>query len=93
MVIDREGYSPDLFSHLWQKRIALLTYHKFPKDDWKSEEFDVHNVTLAGGEAVTMQLAERGTQLSNKLWGTRDPPAHRQRPSDLDADDQLSVAP
>src|SRR5713101_6805289 len=31
VVIDREGYSPDLFSHLWQKRIALLTYHKFPK--------------------------------------------------------------
>jgi len=25
-------------------------------------------VTLAGGETVTMQLAERGSQLSNKLW-------------------------
>jgi len=68
VVIDREGYSPDLFSHLWQKRIALLTYHKFPKDDWRSEEFSAHNVTLAGGETVTMQLAERGTQLSNDLW-------------------------
>src|SRR5436309_274885 len=57
VVIDREGYSPDLFSHLWRKRIALLTYHKFPKDDWRSEEFSAHNVTLAGGETVTMQLA------------------------------------
>src|SRR6266704_795549 len=68
VVIDREGYSPDLFSELWQKRIALLTYHKFPKDDWRAEEFSSHSVTLAGGEAVTMQLAERGSRLSNNLW-------------------------
>src|SRR5207237_2907025 len=68
VVIDREVYSPDFFPHLWQKLIALLTYHKFPKDDWRSEEFSAHNVTLAGGETVTMQLAERGTQLSNDLW-------------------------
>jgi hypothetical protein len=68
VVIDREGYSPDLFSELWQKRIALLTYHKFPKDDWKAEEFSSHRVTLAAGDAVTMKLAERGARLSNNLW-------------------------
>jgi len=68
VVIDREGYSPDLFGQLWQKRIALLTYHKFPKDDWKPEEFSSHSVPLAGGEAVTMKLAERGSRLSNNLW-------------------------
>src|SRR5438309_853463 len=68
VVIDREGYSPDLFSHLWQKRIALLTYHKFPKDDWRAEEFSSHSVTLTGGETVTMNLAERGSRLSNNLW-------------------------
>jgi hypothetical protein len=28
----------------------------------------VDGVPLAGGETVTMQLAERGSQLSNKLW-------------------------
>jgi len=68
IVFDREGYSPDLFEQMRQKRIAILTYHKFPQDDWRSEEFALYSVTLAGGETVTMQLAERGSQLSNKLW-------------------------
>jgi len=58
VVFDREGYSPELFEQLWRKRIAILTYHKFPKEDWRSEEFVTHRV----------QLAERGTQLSYKLW-------------------------
>jgi predicted nucleic acid-binding Zn-ribbon protein len=68
VVFDREGYSPELFERLWQKRMAVLTYHKFPKEDWRSEEFAPHSVPLTGGETVTMQLAERGTQLSNRLW-------------------------
>jgi hypothetical protein len=68
IVFDREGYSPDLFEQMRNKRIAILTYHKFPQDDWRSEEFVTHSVTLAGGEAVTMQLAERGARLSNRLW-------------------------
>jgi hypothetical protein len=68
MVFDREGYSPELFEKMWEKRIAILTYHKFPKDDWRSEEFATHSVLLAGGEAVTMMLAERGTRLSNNFW-------------------------
>ncbi len=57
-----------MFQQLWQKRIALLTYHKFPKDDWRPEEFSSHSITLTGGETVTMQLAERGARLSNNLW-------------------------
>ncbi len=68
IVFDREGYSPELFEKMREKRIAILTYHKFPQDDWRSEEFATHSVTLAGGETVTMHLAERGSQLSNKLW-------------------------
>lgn len=68
IVFDREGYSPDLFEQLRQKRIAILTYHKFPQEDWRAEEFVPHSVTLAGGEAVTLPLAERGTRLSNNLW-------------------------
>jgi len=68
MVFDREGYSPELFEKMWEKRIAILTYHKFPKDDWRSEEFATHSVLLAGGETVTMMLAERGTRLSNNFW-------------------------
>jgi hypothetical protein len=68
MVFDREGYSPALFEQMRKKRIAILSYHKFPGDDWRREEFTTHSVILAGGETVTMQLAERGSQLSNKLW-------------------------
>jgi hypothetical protein len=68
VVFDREGYSPEWFEQMGEKRIAILTYHKFPQDDWRREEFATHSVELAGGEAVTMKLAERGTQLSNKLW-------------------------
>jgi hypothetical protein len=68
MVFDREGYSPDLFEQMRKKRIAILTYHKFPQDEWRSEEFTSHSVELVGGEAVTMKLAERGARLSNNLW-------------------------
>jgi len=67
VVIDREGYSPDLFSQLCQKRIALLTYHKFPKDDWSAEEFSSHSVTLAWRSGHD-EVAERGSRLSNNLW-------------------------
>ena len=68
VVFDREGYSPEFFAELFKKRIAILTYHKFPKQDWPVEEFTVHRVQLAGGQKVTMKLAERGTRLSNDLW-------------------------
>jgi hypothetical protein len=68
IVFDREGYSPEFFEQMQNKRIAILTYHKFPQDDWHSEEFATHSVELAGGETVTMKLAERGARLSNNLW-------------------------
>ena len=68
VVFDREGYSPELFAVLAAQRIAILTYHKFPDADWPAEEFAEQTVTLANGEAVTMELAERGTRLSNALW-------------------------
>jgi hypothetical protein len=68
VVFDREGYSPELFQQLWKKQIAILTYHKFPQQDWRTEEFATYRVAVAGGETVTMKLAERGTQLSNQFW-------------------------
>jgi hypothetical protein len=68
VVFDREGYSPEFFAQLFAKRIAVLTYHKFPRGDWPVEEFTLQRVALAGGQTVSLQLAERGTQLSNKLW-------------------------
>ncbi len=68
VIFDREGYSPEWFAQLFEKRIAILTYHKFPRADWPAEEFTVQRVQLASGQAVSMKLAERGTQLSNKFW-------------------------
>jgi hypothetical protein len=68
LVFDREGYSPGLLLRMKAQRIACLTYHKFPGEDWPEEEFAPSQVRLASGEAVTLQLAERGTRLSNGLW-------------------------
>lgn len=68
LIFDREGYSPALFSELWDKhRIAVVTYHKFAGEDWAANEFSARAVTLPGGEAITLQLAERMTKLPNKL--------------------------
>ena len=67
LVFDREAYSPALFAELKQQRIAILTYHKHPTEDWPAEEFQECRVELDGG-GVSMKLAERGTRLSNGLW-------------------------
>jgi hypothetical protein len=68
LVFDREGYSPDFLGRMKKQRIACLTYHKFPGEDWSEEEFAPAAVRLPSGEVVTMDLAERGTCLSNGLW-------------------------
>jgi hypothetical protein len=68
VVFDREGYSPALFAEMWQERIAALTYRKRPGDEWSHEEFSPYDVTLVGGEVVTMQLAERGVHLGGIIW-------------------------
>lgn len=68
IVFDREGYSPDLFEELQPRRIAVLSYHRYPGEDWREEEFQTQAVTLANGETIQMNLAERGTRLPKGLW-------------------------
>jgi hypothetical protein len=68
VVFDREGYSPAFLAAMKTKRIACLTYHKHPGEDWPEDEFLPTPVRLASGQETTMQLAERGTLLSNRLW-------------------------
>ena len=68
LVFDREGYSPDFFLKMKQKRIACITYHKYQGDDWPKEEFSQQTLTLQSGLTVTTAIAERGTLLSNKIW-------------------------
>ncbi|MGH9446942.1 MAG: putative transposase, partial [Terriglobia bacterium] len=68
LIYDREGYSPEFFRSMWESRIACQTYHKYPREDWPEEEFTEQVVRLAHGELVRMELAERGTRLSNGIW-------------------------
>ena len=68
LVFDREGYSPEFFREMKQRRIAILSYHKFAGEDWPVEEFSTCRVPLAGGEVTAMKLSERGSRLSNGLW-------------------------
>jgi len=66
LVFDREGYSPDLFYDLWQKRIAIVTYKKNVKDKWNDSEFKEYTGTLPFGTEQTLELAERCVLLQNK---------------------------
>jgi len=67
LIFDREGFSPDLFAELKAQRIGVLTYHKYPAEDWPPHEFTRRPVRLHTGETVERDLAERGTQLGNGL--------------------------
>ena len=70
LVFDREGYSPLFFKEMWQShRIACITYHKFPKENWSVDEFQETQVTLSRGELVTLKLAERGTWAGSQREG------------------------
>jgi hypothetical protein len=68
IVFDREGYSPEFFAKMKKQRIACLTYHKYPGEDWPRDEFIATQVRMASGQQTTIKLAERGTKLSNGLW-------------------------
>jgi predicted nucleic acid-binding Zn-ribbon protein len=68
LIFDREGYSPGFLRTMKDKRIACLTYHKYPGEDWPPEEFFPCQVQLASGGCVQMHLAERGTFLGGKVW-------------------------
>lgn len=71
MIFDREGYSPVFFRRMWQAhRIACITYHKYPKDDWPSAEFSEVSTTMPQGGVVRMNLAERGSRVGGRdgLW-------------------------
>ena len=72
IIFDREGYSPAFFKEMWQQhRIACITYHKHPREDWPETEFTPREIRLAQGEVVTHRLAERGSWVGSRkdgLW-------------------------
>jgi hypothetical protein len=72
VIFDREGYSPELFEELWERRIAVISYHRYPKEDWLEEEFREETVELVGGVSVTLMLAERKSLLGRKKVAVRE---------------------
>jgi len=72
MIFDREGYSPSFFKEMWEKhRIACITYHKFPRDNWPEKWFVDTEVEMPNGERLAMKLAEMGSWIGDKkngLW-------------------------
>lgn len=67
LIFDREGYSPGFFKEMWNKhRIACITYHKFPKEDWPEKWFKEVEVNMPNGEILTMKLAEMGSLVGSK---------------------------
>ena len=66
LVFDREGYSPNFFYDLWQKRISISTYKKNVKDKWAEDEFLEYTGKLPFGTEKRIELAERGVLLQNK---------------------------
>lgn len=72
IVFDREGYSPETFADLWEERIAAITYHRYPKEDWPVEEFREESVELGRGVTVQWKMAEREIELSRKKVRVRE---------------------
>src|SRR4030065_2709042 len=68
LIFDREGYSPDFFLRMRDKRIACLTYHKYPGEKWSEEEFASHKVKLAPRNDEEKKMTERGTFMGKKVW-------------------------
>jgi len=69
IVFDREGYSPAFMVRAWEKRIACLTYNKYPGEDWPESAFHKQDVRLVSGLVVKMKLAEREILLDGQLNG------------------------
>jgi hypothetical protein len=72
VIFDREGYSPELFEELWARRIAVVTYHRYPKEIWPEEEFREETVELVGGVNVKLMLAERNSLLGRNKVPVRE---------------------
>jgi len=84
VIFDREGYSPELFEELWERRIAVINYHRYPQTDWPADEFRDEEMELAGGVRVKLKLAERGEPVgAAEGKGTGGTEAGRRRAADF----------
>lgn len=72
LVFDREGYSPDFMLRMWEKRIACLTYRKYPGEDWPESEFHEQRASLVSGHIVDFRSKIKalftGTSFHAPIW-------------------------
>ena len=70
IVFDREGYSPEFFKEMWQThRIACITYHKYPKDDWPSRRVRGDRNDAAERRAGRAATGRAGPWIGDKKSG------------------------
>jgi predicted nucleic acid-binding Zn-ribbon protein len=68
LIFDREGYSPGFMQALNEKRIACLTYHKYPGENWPSEEIpDTTKVVSPEYRRLDGQVRSLRGHLTRKL--------------------------
>lgn len=65
IITDRAGYSPTFMANMWEKRIALQTYHKYPEGKWDEAEFIEYSTKRKSGESIQLKIAERGAFIGN----------------------------
>jgi hypothetical protein len=63
IITDRAGYSPTFMARMWEKRIAVQTYHKYPGEEWDKKEFKEHSIIMTFGQTINLRLAERGVHI------------------------------
>ena len=55
---------------MWlEHRIACITYHKYPKETWPFCWFRDTQVTMPGGEVLSMKLAEMASRIGDRRHG------------------------
>ncbi len=70
LVFDRAGCSFRFMAEMWTVwRIACMTYLKSPGAEWPESEFRVVPTRAADGQAMDMELAERGIWFGNDKEG------------------------
>jgi len=73
ILFDREGYSPEFFKEMWQThRIACITYHSIPSDDWAGRRVRGDRNDVAGrraGLAPTCRAGELDRRPQERACG------------------------
>jgi hypothetical protein len=65
LVFDRAGYSPEFFAGQKAQRVAVITYHKFPGEDWPEAEF-TPPATPPGQRRASHTLVGRARHVSEQ---------------------------